>query len=456
MNDTAFGYTVADLFSGCGGLSLGLKSTGAETSIAVELSPMAAETFWWNFIKRSGDSDFESYVRMSLIEQAKAGLVVAGISEVNRMVREILAGRNIDVVAGGPPCQGFSLAGRRNREDARNSLPWEFLDFVSEAEPKIVVMENVAGMASRFQGEEDSVFNQLAIALKETPPGYVVQKVLANAKHYGAPQNRPRLLLVGLRSDLAMKLNVSATEELWTSQFTEDLNSEVPDLVPRPTQSRQGAPSIRDAIRDLSLHGGAPSTYVSGLDRLFGHVVPRKEIIRNHNLRSHTDLVKTRFAAYQYMKMLDLPRGILNPMSAESDSSHRQRILDALNEPPMPAIAPSGLILGRTVPELADLLLSLATKKHSQRVLGWDEQAGTVVTIGDDYVHPEEPRVFSVRELARFQGFPDGFEFRSKETTGGAKRKIEVPQYSQVGNAVSPLVGRAVGVMISEILSRLR
>ena len=74
------------------------------------------------------------------------------------------------------------------------------------------------------------------------------------------------------------------------------------------------------------------------------------------------------------------------------------------------------------------------------------------MTLPDDYVHPSEPRIFTVREMARFQGFPDDFEFKGKETTGSLRRRFEVPQYSQVGNAVSPFLAYAVGQMIAQVL----
>jgi DNA (cytosine-5)-methyltransferase 1 len=81
-------------------------------------------------------------------------------------------------------------------------------------------------------------------------------------------------------------------------------------------------------------------------------------------------------------------------------------------------------------------------------VVNANEPSPTVVTLPDDYVHPDEPRIMTVRELARLQSFPDWFEFRSKETTGSHRRKVEVPQYSQVGNAVPPLMAEAIGELL--------
>jgi DNA (cytosine-5)-methyltransferase 1 len=91
------------------------------------------------------------------------------------------------------------------------------------------------------------------------------------------------------------------------------------------------------------------------------------------------------------------------------------------------------------------------TRKHSQRVLDLNLPSPTVVTAPDDFIHPTEPRVLTVREFARIQGFPDAFEFRSKVTTGGLHRRHEVPQYSQVGNAVSPFVATAIGRRLKDI-----
>lgn len=119
----------------------------------------------------------------------------------------------------------------------------------------------------------------------------------------------------------------------------------------------------------------------------------------------------------------------------------------------MPAQSPDGSRLASNLEELVDLVMELGTRKHSQKVLGWDMPARTVVTLPDDYVHPEKPRIFTVRELARFQGFPDTFEFLGKETTGAQRRRVEVPQYSQVGNAVSPWLSNAVGRKIAEVIA---
>ena len=94
----------------------------------------------------------------------------------------------------------------------------------------------------------------------------------------------------------------------------------------------------------------------------------------------------------------------------------------------------------------------LLTKKNIRQRLDSNQTSATVVTIADDYISPWEPRTFSVREMARCQSFDDSFEFLGKRTTGGLKRRVEVPQYTQVGNAVPPLLARAVALEIIKIL----
>lgn len=112
-----------------------------------------------------------------------------------------------------------------------------------------------------------------------------------------------------------------------------------------------------------------------------------------------------------------------------------------------------GKILAQDQHNLVKLLAELSTNKHSQRALSWLKPAPTVLSLPDDFVHPSEPRIPTVRELARFQSFPDAFEFRSTETTGSHRRRFQVPQFTQVGNAVPPRLARAIGERLREVLT---
>lgn len=452
-----------DLFSGCGGLSLGIERAGGELLLAVEKSDMAARTLYHNFFQPVPHlADWQAYLERPLELQAKHGVAVSELGRVleDDVLMSNLADEKLDLVVGGPPCQGFSLAGRRNPDDVRNKLPWEYLAFVERTSPKAVVIENVVGMSHRFSTAEDSAFNQLQQALRETAPGYEVQGVAVNAVHYGAPQSRPRLMIIGLRSDIADANGVSSTGDLWRSAFSDELpNSFVPRLAPQPTVARHEAPTIADAIADLqSVLPEVPSARTEK----FRNQVRTKETWGlppapanftgpgNQNPRRHSPKTQDRFRLYQWMRDNKIPPRLLTDLARGMTTD--AQVLGLLKDVEFPAIALDGVTIAEDSQQILWEMRRLATKKHSQKALNWNTQAPTVVTLPDDYVHPSVPRIFTVRELARFQGFPDDFEFQGKETTGSLRRRVEVPQYSQVGNAVSPFLAYAVGRMISQVL----
>jgi DNA (cytosine-5)-methyltransferase 1 len=458
-------YNYVDLFAGCGGLSLGIERSGGKLQLAVEKSDMAAYTFYANFVdEKIDDLGWRQHVNSSVEEQAGKRVAVAPLRDVldNAAAMNTLLDAGVDVVVGGPPCQGFSLAGRRNPDDVRNKLPWEYLEFVGQTAPKLVVIENVVGMSHKFARDEEAPFVQLQQALRETLPGYVVQGVAVNALHYGAPQNRPRLMIIGLRSDVAKMNGIASTGHLWKSGFTDELDmAAVPPLAPRPTVRRADSPTIADAIGDLQTVLPAPHSRAAAVIRkntrsrtVWGLPASKikRDTIANQQPRKHAASTKERFHLYQWLRDNDLqPRLLTELASGEPEGVALVRNL--LRRAEFPARAPDGTLLASSEGEMFDLMTRLRTRKHSQKALAWDGPARTVVTLPDDYVHPSEPRIFTVREMARFQGFPDDFEFRGKETTGSLRRRFEVPQYSQVGNAVSPFLSLAVGTMISEVLT---
>lgn len=454
-----------DLFAGCGGLSLGIERAGGELVVAVEKSDMAARTFFHNLVDDAADpTAWNQYVASPVEEQVRRGVLVR---ELNVLLAEValmddLAAEGIDLVVGGPPCQGFSLAGLRNSEDVRNKLPWEYLEFVARTRPKAVVIENVVGMNQKFSSQDESAFVQLQLALAETEPKYTVQGVQVNAMHYGAPQHRPRLMIIAVRSDIAASKGIESTGSLWKSDFLDQLSRPLPDLAPVPTVSSSEVRTVAQAISDLSPH--APKGNKSS-NRDYQREMRSPEWKlrlkpgpqeRNHVPRNHAARTTERFRLYQYLAKSGLDQRIISRAAVLPESDAVLYVKTQLVDAPLPAVAPDGTELATSVDELCHLVQKLATKKHSQKVLGWSHPARTVVTLPDDYVHPVEPRIFTVREMARFQGFPAAFEFLGKETTGAHRRRVEVPQYSQVGNAVSPWLSLAVGNRIAAILEGKR
>lgn len=470
-------YTYVDLFAGCGGFSLGLEYAGFNLELAVEKSEMAAETFFHNFVERITDQGtWESFssATSSVGEQAARKLVVKELAEVLKCpdTLETLRSKEIDLVAGGPPCQGFSLAGRRNPEDVRNNLPWQFLEFVEAVEPKAVVIENVSGMTQDFRKHgKRSPFSDLRLALQEIGKGYEVQPVLLNAMHYGVPQHRPRVMLLGLRKDISSQLGLFFSENVWKSEYDRIGNLQFerrPSLAPVATHFGDDVLTVADAISDLDHSGYSKKRKISKyamemrrdtswMPEAFRSKGKGKKL-ENHNLRKHSTNIETRFRLYQYLRDEGIPTKVLAiPKAAETPREGLSLLVsEAVANARLPARSPDGTILAQTHNELVELIMGLGTRKHSQRPLCWSSPSPTVVSLPDDYVHPDQPRTLTVRELARFQSFPDNFEFRSKETTGSLRRRFEVPQYTQVGNAVPPRLGRVVGEVILAVLKEHR
>jgi DNA (cytosine-5)-methyltransferase 1 len=468
-----------DLFAGCGGLSLGLEQAGLGLAAAVEKSPMAAETHFKNFHLRGQAFDDAQWQEIlsnssggSFTKQVELGTVVGNVwdllddPEAMSLLREDI---KPEVIVGGPPCQGFSMAGRRNPTDERNQLPWAFLRFVRELSPKAVVIENVSGinMAFRSRGGVESPFTQLRRSLEETGTGYLVQPVEVNARHFGVPQNRPRMMLIGIRRDLPTASQVLAngglSEVPWRSLDGFNALSSGGDptcgmgLVPMVGSrvrgdSRKQEQRAGDAIVDLGDNGylltrnaAEYKTKEYRYARQMRRDSPAE--VANHVMRKHTDKVVQRFDLYHFFANEGISNSILGlPSRIADDHQARTAVKDLLGD--HANALPDRLFAVNGDHDLVDVVMRLATRKHTQRVVNANEPSPTVVTLPDDYVHPDEPRIMTVRELARLQSFPDWFEFRSKETTGSHRRKVEVPQYSQVGNAVPPLMAEAIGELL--------
>jgi len=439
-----------DLFSGCGGLSVGLERAGWELEFAVEKSPMAAETFAFNIL-RMDQPVFKALLGTKKIEhQVSKGLAVAGVEAALKLTKKALRAENISLVVGGPPCQGFSMAGIRNSEDKRNELPLRFIEMVMKVQPKFVVMENVVGMHSRFSPDQEvTIFEKIAELLEgKTAKGskYIVQKVLANAMHYGAAQSRPRLLLIACKSDFARSKGISVTDKIWKSDFLDLLSGEVPDLAPIPITSSDKA-TVSDAFSDLLGKGDSKYTALLKSQEIWGREVPAE--LSNHNFRKHSDNTVEKLWLFTVATNLGLPKEVLRRENNIISTKEFGKKLDGFEYP---------IVLGQKLKindasHFLQLLTKHSTAKHSQRPLSVDLPSPTMTTSPDDFIHPIEPRSLTVREMARLQGFPDSFIFKAKETTGGLKRRIEVPQYTQVGNAVSPFLAYRLGERLKSYLS---
>ncbi|CAG7588547.1 DNA cytosine methyltransferase [Peptoniphilus senegalensis] len=176
-------YSYIDLFCGAGGLSFGFDKAGFENIFSVEINPEFAKTYKKNFPSHK--------------------LLVEDIRDIsNDTVKELVGGREIDIIIGGPPCQGFSIAGNIGRtfiDDERNRLFKEFVRFVSEVNPKMFIMENVAAMATHLKGK---TIKAIVDAFEHAGMGYKVKWEVLNTVNYEIAQERRRIVVVGVRSDL--------------------------------------------------------------------------------------------------------------------------------------------------------------------------------------------------------------------------------------------------------------
>lgn len=502
-----------ELFAGCGGLSLGLEASGHNLVIANELSPMAAETFAYNFFNESLEvqnpehtlwvnSNFpKNEISKRLRENPKTyppimesgfsdldqntqlnkKLLVGSIVELNKLLQqqpellkqiqdEHLDG-GLDLVSGGPPCQSFSLAGLRQLGNERNTLPWEFAKFVELTHPKFVLLENVSGILRAFNTDAGQFYAWYEVAKAFSKINYIPLCLHVNAKYAGVAQNRPRFILLGIRADvyaeIIHKLNKKEQEILKHShQFFEKVQLDT-DLeygylkyfdVDKDTAFFHGTflePlitykgkefSVADAIQDLSIENyQEKSEYVKKLDALFNPLLTKHKSLNNYDLRANGIHVKKRFKLYQNLNLVssntkkEVQQILKGLTSLLSDNAFDElKNLSFLNEG-----GQATNFLSKC--ELVAYLQLHQTKKQTQKALVANQPAPAALSIPDDACHYCDLRTLTVREMARVQSFPDNFKFLSKVTTGGQMRKFEVPQYTQVGNAVPPLLGYALG-----------
>lgn len=515
-----------ELFAGCGGLSLGLESVGFELVMANELSPMAAETFAYNFFNENleescpesrviwlssnydkenrkarlredprkfpelgeNKSDFSKYTELN------GKLVVGNIVQLNQWLEEnpkqAIELRNaygheggLDLVSGGPPCQSFSMAGLRQFNNTRNTLPWEFAKFVQTTQPKIALLENVTGILRAFDVDGKKFYAWFEVAKAFAQINYIPLCLHINAKYAGVAQNRPRFIFIGVRHDVfdSIYLKLNDTEKKLYEQsilFVNDLKKGIEveygalsyfDVAYEEHQSlfrnsflnplvkyKNKEFTVRDAIDDLRNDGSAESPYIKLINTSLMQDHRENKNLVNHDLRNNGIHVQRRFRVYQILQLLDsfakkealdLLKGKINSVSAST--AKKLLSYDYL-------IDLNKYAKFSSIDELISYFNNHQTKKQTQKALIADQPAPAALSIPDDacHYHHDELRTLTVREMARIQSFPDHFVFRSKVTTGGQMRQFEVPQYTQVGNAVPPLLGQALGNVIKGLLEK--
>ena len=403
--------TYIDLFAGCGGLSLGLFNSGHwKGKFAIEKSPDAFETLQHNLIENNNHFDWPDWLEKS---NHDINEVIKDYSNELKNLRG-----TIDMVVGGPPCQGFSTAGRRKEGDTRNRLIKSYVKFIRLVQPKVIFFENVKGFTQRFDKNKvngtiysEYVQNALKRGAKNLDAiGYDVYGKLIDFSEFGVPQKRTRFILVGIRKDFSDKIKPSFFFEQIKKNREEFLVNKGIGL----TNNLEEA--ISDLLRVNEVISPDTKSFKAGLynEPKSNYQKLLKGKIKNNIPDSH------RFAKH-------------NPETVEKF----QYILK---------FAEKNKTLSSELKERFNL------KKRTMIPLSGNLPTPTITTLPDDYIHYCEPRIFTVREYARIQSFNDWYEFKGKYTTGGKRRTQEVPRYSQIGNAIPPLFGEQAGLVLNSIL----
>jgi DNA (cytosine-5)-methyltransferase 1 len=313
--------------------------------------------------------------------------------------------KGVDVVVGGPPCQGFSVAGKCRETDARNELFKDYLNAIQLLTPKYFVMENVPGLATMYQGKTVNEFYQRVKEMSPVRYG-VVGPIRINAANFGVPQLRERIIFIGNREDVYP----------------------ISEIAP----IHRGSPvKVKEALGDLaflrawertdSYSDEHPPTTNYQIDsrrgRLFAKMGIREEgILRNHEAARHSPGVIARFTMMEPGRSFEsVPRELWN---MHLNSAKRRCVRLHPNRPSF-----------------------------------------TVVTLPEDFVHYLHPRILTVREMARLQSFDDTFQFFGPRASGGGgqgnnRRTLDLPQYSQVANAIPPLVAKAIADVVLTALQQ--
>ena len=374
----AAGLQMIDLFCGAGGLSLGFTQEGFKTALANDIEPCCVDTYAHNHPETPRDH-----------------IVLGDIREVINHLEELLDGKHIDIIIGGPPCQGFSMANRQRLiDDPRNHLYKSYVEVVKRVKPRFFVMENVKGMLS--------VADQVKEDFRDI--GYSVECHVLNAKDYGVPQNRERLIYIGNRIGID---NNAIFAEIFA------LSKTIPEYVLadalfglRPLKASRK----KNATEEGSLESG------SIIER--NHIGLRNEYITYLNQGRFIPLVFNHKARYNNDRDIEI-FGRLN----QGDKSDDPKIADI-----MPYARRNDIFKDKYF-KLEELKVCKTITAHMKFDCNM-------------YIHPTQARGLTPREAARVQSYPDDYFFR------GAYTKT----YMQIGNSVPPLLGRTIAQVLKKYM----
>lgn len=395
-------YKVVDLFAGAGGFGLGFtmgEDSPYELVCSVEKDKWAAETLMANSTHKIVLSNIEKFKTKQSIRQ---------------VCKEIP-----DIIIGGPPCQGFSYAsGKKDPSDPRNSLFKYFAKWVNTLGPQVFVMENVKGLLNGHNEKGEKVIDIIEQTFKKI--GYSINIWVLNAANYGVPQIRERIFIVGYKGDI--KITPPAITHYLPSQINM-LGTKIEKLTPAIT--------VWDAIGDLPSinagEGAEEQIYEKEGTTVFQNESRTNSLkVYNHVAMNHTKRVVHRY------------ENIINGVAMSNipdESKVRKRNGNG---------------------ELSESVFSSNYRHLKPDMISYTIPA----SFYSNFVHPYKARNITTREAARIQSFPDYYVFKGKRTQISSKLLMQLgkedenhlSQYNQVGNAVPPLLAKAISKRIHEFL----
>lgn len=392
---------------------------GWQGLFAVEKDPSAFRTFSANFLhgRASHPFNWPSWL-------PKEATNIHHVLREHRRQLEGLQGK-VTVVIGGPPCQGFSFAGSRFKNDSRNRLFTAYVDFVSLVRPRYVLIENVRGITIEHGKKQRDLTGgsgrralpysaRIMSALEKVGYRVTPHRIIA-ACDFGVPQRRPRVFFFA-ELDEHCASGVDLFTELYRSRK---------DFLHARRLPVDRSVHVQEAISDLlEAHGkqpcSDPESPAGFWQGLYGRSeFPLQRLLRNghregaaadsHRFVNHRESTRVRFKTIQARYRSGVQ---LTPQDRAALSISKQVIVP----------------------------------------LRGDQVGHTLTTLPDDYVHYREPRILTPREYARLQTFPDEFLLCGPYTGGGQRRKHQCPRYTQIGNAVPPLLAEAMGEALMRIV----
>ena len=378
------------LFSGCGGFCEGIELAGYKIASAVEKDRFAADTYRFNFPNVPlFDGDVREYLHPE-----------------HKETTQDLDLEDVDLVFGGPPCQGFSQIGTRSLDDERNNLYHEFVRVLKALNPPVFLMENVPNIVALYKGHYK---NLILAAFKEAGYGNTTF-VRVTASDYGVPQERKRVFFVGISDRF---------------KFPYDLQSFILGLLAQQTISKPV--SVWEAIGDLPaevVHSGFTMDYPP------------------EHFSEYQEVMRLDCSHVPYSRTEKMRKGIRHFDKIELHNHHTKEIqerrlsLIQMLEP------------GKKANSLPKSVWN-GLRPEKWRRLHPDQPAYTLLANMhrdlSEFVHPKLNRWITVREAARLQSFHDGFVFVGSEWQ----------QLKQIGNAVPPLMGKVMGVVAAHVLEAL-